>query len=260
MTLLPADLGDKYERCEIVQRQDFSDDLWSIRLRPEEPFSFRPGQYATLGVELSGKVLERPYSIVSAPEEPDLEFFIEKIPGGALTPHLHPLGEGSTLLMRRRPKGVFLKSGLDSTRIHLFVATVTGIAPFASMLRHLLLAEDLVAPPKKIMLLQGASFSSEFGYSQEMLALAADKGWFEYVPTISRPWGDPGWNGETGRAEDVLRKYADRAGVGPGQGMVYLCGHPGMIATSRAVMSRSGLAESEILEEQYWPEGKEPTG
>ncbi|HVD03086.1 MAG TPA: FAD-binding oxidoreductase [Candidatus Dormibacteraeota bacterium] len=257
---MPADLGDKYHHCQIVQRRDFSDDLWSIRLRPETPFAFRPGQYATLGVELSGKVLERPYSIVSAPEEPELEFFLEKIPGGALTPHLHPLGEGSTLLMRKRAKGLFLRAGLDPDRAHLFLATVTGIAPFASILRHLLLAERPDTAPRRILLLQGASFSSEFGYSEEMAALAAAHSWFDYVPTISRPWGDPEWKGETGRAEDVLRKYADRWGVSPGAGMVYLCGHPGMIATARAVMTRSGLADSEILEEQYWPEGKEPTG
>ncbi|HUY53914.1 MAG TPA: hypothetical protein VMV23_02005, partial [Candidatus Nanopelagicaceae bacterium] len=61
-------------------------------------------------------------------------------------------------------------------------------------------------------------------------------------------------------AEDVLRKYSDQFGIGPKTGLAYLCGHPGMIATARSVMRRRGLADSEILEEQYWPEGKAPAG
>lgn len=110
------------------------------------------------------------------------------------------------------------------------------------------------------MLVQGASYSHEFGYQEEMFALEAELRGFKYVPTVSRPWEDSSWEGETGRAEDVLRKYSDQLGIGPKTGVVYTCGHPGMIATARAVMRRRGLADSEIVEEQYWPEGKATTG
>jgi NAD(P)H-flavin reductase len=108
-------------------------------------------------------------------------------------------------------------------------------------------------------MVQGASFSHEFGYAQEMAQISGEFPDFEFVPTVSRPWGDSGWEGEIGRAEDVLRKHADRSGIRPGQGIVYLCGHPGMISTGRAVMLRAGLRDEDILEEQYWPEGKAPT-
>ncbi|MGH7609442.1 MAG: FAD-binding oxidoreductase [Candidatus Dormibacteria bacterium] len=258
---MPTPPTDKYESVEIVERRDFGPDLWAIRVRHGSPFEFRPGQYATLGLELGDKPLERPYSIVSAPEEDELEFFIELIPGGALTTHLYPLQVGDTMLMRRRPKGLFLRAGLDLGRTHLFLATVTGIAPFASILRQLqrqhLRGEG--APPP-ILLVQGASFSHEFGYAQEMGRLAQELPGFQYVPTVSRPWGDSGWEGETGRAEDVLRKYADACDIRAGRGLVYLCGHPGMISTGRAVMLRAGLPDQDILEEQYWPDGKAPTG
>ncbi|MGH7611241.1 MAG: FAD-binding oxidoreductase [Candidatus Dormibacteria bacterium] len=258
---MPSPLADKYETVEIVERRDFGPDLWAIRVRHPAPFEFRPGQYATLGVELEDKPLERPYSIVSSPEEEELEFFVELIPGGALTPHLYKLGVGDSMLMRKRPKGLFLRTGLDPGRIHLFLATVTGIAPFASILRSLLRQHRRgEGEPPPITLVQGASFSHEFGYAQEMSRLTQELPRFQYVPTVSRPWGDSGWEGETGRAEDVLRKYADSCGVRPGRGLVYLCGHPGMISTGRAVMLRAGLPDQDILEEQYWPEGKAPTG
>ncbi len=257
---MATELSDKYESVEIVERRDYGPDLWSIRVRHSGAFDFRPGQYATLGVEVEGKPLERPYSIVSSPEERELEFFVELIPDGALTPFLYPLGVGDRMLMRKRPKGVFLKAGLAPDRTHLFLATVTGIAPFASILRQLQRqqARQEVLPPK-IVLVQGASFSHEFGYAPEMAQLSEEFPDFEYVPTVSRPWGDSGWEGEVGRAEDVLRKHADRTGIRPGRGMVYLCGHPGMISAGRAVMLRAGLRDEDILEEQYWPEGKAPT-
>jgi ferredoxin--NADP+ reductase len=252
--------SDKYDVALITERHDLAAELWTIRVRPTAPFGFRPGQYATLGVDLGGRVLERPYSIVSSPLEEELEFFIEMIPGGALTPHLHRLHPGDRLLMRKRPKGLFLRQGLDSGRAHLFLATVTGIAPFASILRQLSRDPNPAAGLPRIMLVQGASYAHEFGYQQEMLALESQLPGFQYVPTVSRPGEDPGWQGETGRAEDVLRKHADRFGIAPQRGLVYLCGHPGMIATARAVMRRRGLDDAEILEEQYWPEGKAPTG
>ena len=143
---MATDFSDKYEPVEIVERRDYGPDLWSIRVAHDLPFEFRAGQYATLGVEVNGKPLERPYSIVSSPEEKELEFFIELIPDGALTPYLYPLQVGDRMLMRKRPKGVFLKGGLAPARTHLFMATVTGIAPFASILR-LLRSVDTSIPP-----------------------------------------------------------------------------------------------------------------
>ena len=258
---MPVLADERYQQGLIVARRDFSQDHWSIRIRPTDPFPFRAGQYATIGVELEGRVLERPYSIVSDPQEPELELFIELIPGGALTPHLHRLAEGQTVWLRRRPKGLFLRQPPGPDRAHLFCATVTGVAPFASFLRQLSRQIELGGGPvPRILLLQGASHTDEFGYREELLELGERLPGFRYVPTISRPWDEPGWTGEVGRAEDVLRKHADGFGIVPGQGIVYLCGHPGMIAGGRALMRRRGLEDRDILEEQYWPEGKEPTG
>src|SRR5258708_28293962 len=105
MQLDPA----KFTGGTLLDRRDLSHDLWSVRIRPEVPISFRAGQYVTVGVEVDGKLLERPYSIVSAPAEPELELFIELVPEGLLTPHLYPLPQGAPAVPRPRCKGVFLR-------------------------------------------------------------------------------------------------------------------------------------------------------
>ena len=247
---------DKFYRARIIERKDFSSDLWRIRVDPGGEFHYAPGQYATLGVHSPSKHVERPYSIVSSPEEPELELFIELVPEGELTPHLYHLAEGAEVVVRRKTKGLFLRGAPVDAEDHLFAATVTGIAPFCSMLRTLVRRwrDQEWKTERRLILLLGASRSYEFGYLEEMNALAAEVPWFEFVPTVSRPWEDAEWPGETGRVEDILRKYADAYGVKPGSAGVYLCGHPQMIANARGIMLRRGFSDKEIREEQYWPD------
>ena len=84
-------VDDKFYRAKVTKREEFASDLWMIRIQAGGEFKFAPGQYATLGVEHDGKRTERPYSIVSAPFEDEIEFFFELVPEGALTPRLYKL-------------------------------------------------------------------------------------------------------------------------------------------------------------------------
>jgi hypothetical protein len=77
--------GSRYTRAELTERVDFSEDLAVFRFEPEESLDFVPGQYATIGMEDGDRKILRPYSVVSAPHERELEFFLELVPDGALT-------------------------------------------------------------------------------------------------------------------------------------------------------------------------------
>ncbi len=247
--------SEKYASATIVARRDFAPDLWVIRLKPEVELPYRPGQYVTIGLPRNGRMIERPYSICSAPAEPEIELFIERVPEGELSWPLYDLGVGAEMVVRRRTKGLFLRDAPLAGQPHVFVATVTGIAPFVSLLRTLAArARAGEWTPDPIVALQGASRAQELGYAEELQQLDREFDWFTYVPTVSRPWEDPEWSGETGRVEDVLRKHADAIGVRTGHGGVFLCGHPGMIAGARAIMRRQGMGDKEIREEQYWPD------
>src|SRR6266436_4471960 len=120
---------DKHYQARILERRDLSPDLWIIRIDPGGPFEFRAGQYATLGVEHEGKRIERAYSIVSSPYESELEFFVELVPHGDLTPDLFRLNKGDTLLCRKLAKGRFTVDLGSGRTNHLLISTVTGIAP-----------------------------------------------------------------------------------------------------------------------------------
>jgi ferredoxin--NADP+ reductase len=243
---------DRFLKARIIFRKDHTEDLWSIRVRPEHPFSFKPGQYATLGVEEEGKVVERSYSICSSPHEAEVEFFFELVMRGRLTPPLYHRQVGDTLLLRHHPKGTFIFDAKSGHHEHLMVCTVTGVAPYISILRTLAKAARQGHPiENRLTLLHAASRSWEFAYRDELVALAEEFSWLTYLPTISRPWEDREWQGEVGRAEDVLRKYIDHLALPPEGTTVYLCGHPQMIENSRGILRRRGFAKDFVRSEIY---------
>jgi ferredoxin--NADP+ reductase len=138
------------------------------------------------------------------------------------------------------------------------VSTVTGIAPYISMVRTLLrdLNEGRLSEPFRLVVLQGTSRSDEFGYDGELRALAAEHSWLTYIPTISRPWEDPDWKGERGRVDDLVRKYTDALELTPETTTAYLCGNPGMIVNARDILKRRGFEHTSIKEETYWAPGE----
>lgn len=246
---------DKFFQAEVTRRADFAPDLWMFCLRHEGEFRFVPGQYATLALEKDGKLIQRPYSIVSSPVEDELEFFFEFVPEGALTPLLHKLQPRDRLLIRKEPRGHFCLDTKKGLTNHLLISTVTGVAPFVSYVRTLYRdwKEGRFDGSHKLFLLNGASRPWEFGYRDELAAFERELPWFKYVPTVSRPWDHEDWPGEIGRADDILRKYADHWELDASNTIAYLCGHPEMIEHSKAILKRRGFIDkSSIKEEVYW--------
>ncbi|MBV9183722.1 MAG: ferredoxin--NADP reductase [Acidobacteria bacterium] len=252
-------LDDKFYRAKIVKRSDIAPDLWLIRVEPGGAFTFKPGQYATLGVLTESKRIERAYSIVSSPSESELEFFFELVPQGELTPKLYQLKVGDEMLMRKSPKGLFTLDQKSGRTNHFLVCTVTGVAPFVSYVRTLFRQwkEGVFQGEHKLFILNGASRSWEFGYYQELSDFAQQAPWLKYTATVSRPWDDETWKGEMGRVDDVLRKYSDLWGLDGTNSVAYLCGHPDMIENGKSMLKRIGFTKQHVKEEVYWIPTKE---
>src|SRR2546429_8322455 len=156
--------------------------------------------------------------------------------------------------MRKKAKGVFnidVKSGHSQ---HFLVSTVTGIAPYISMVRTLALdlKEGRLAQPFRLVILQGVSKSNEFGYDKELIEAVGQYPWLTYIPTISRHWEDPEWTGERGRVDDLARKYAATPDLAPKDTTAYPCGNPGMIANGRDILRRSRSAAPAIKKQTSW--------
>ena len=97
------DAISKLPKAKLVSRRDVTDDLMAIELQPEIKFSYKPGQYCTLGLDS----VERAYSIVSAPHEQNVEIFVELVPlpDGVLTPLMWELKVGDSMSIRPHQLG-----------------------------------------------------------------------------------------------------------------------------------------------------------
>ena len=126
------------------------------------------------------------------------------------------------------------------------VSTVTGVAPYVSMIRNY-----LINPSEKdnFLILEGASFIDEFGYEEELLEIASNHENIEYIPTCSRPKDlkNKNWNGEKGRVNSILTKYINSE-LNDKNTLIYACGHPEMVNDVKKQVS----GKFDFIEERFW--------
>ena len=210
------------EGGEVLERRDITPELLVLKVARPADFDYVAGQ--SVKVEFGG--VRRTYSLVSAPHEPFLEFFIELVPGGRMSEQLSQLKEGDRLTLGKARGGLRFDERYPN---HLMIATVTGINPFVSILR------DYVHKGSQghhFHVMHGASYQNEHGYREELAAMAsAHPDLITYTPTVSRPdeAANQGWTGQTGRVNTLVAEYLSSAGLTVDNTLVYACGHSGMI-------------------------------
>lgn len=252
---------DERYNARLVRREDASDSLACFWVRFDgDPTPFETGQYMTIGVMVAGRLVQRPYSVASAPAvagTDGYEFYIRLVQGGQFTPLLWRMPVGQRMRMIG-PKGKFTLQP-DDDRTHIFISSGTGNAPFVSMMRQLLID----GRPRTVVFLNGVSYQDEFGYRDVVESWQASGDYpVTYLPTVSRP-ADPrneGWTGRTGRVETILGPVLDELGLSPADSIAYICGNPDMILAAEATLLQRGYPEDQVHKELYWPKGKEPRG
>jgi ferredoxin--NADP+ reductase len=236
----------------VVARFDLTPSIARFVIRPDGTVpDFQAGQYFAVGLEIDGRLVQRPYSTASQPGAPELEFLIRRVATGAFTPQLWLVGPGDRVWIGR-PKGLFTLVPGDR-RTHLFISTGTGLAPFISMAAGLIEGADTAEPPPWVVVLHGVSYAAELAYRNRLESWASTDR-LAYRPSISRPAdsSNAGWTGLTGRTEAVLDRVCDELGLEPDRTVAYICGNPDMIDAVAASLRRRGFDESAIVFERYW--------
>jgi ferredoxin--NADP+ reductase len=114
----------------------WTDRLFSFRVTRPASLRFRSGEFVMIGLlDDRGKPLLRAYSIASPSWDEELEFYSIKVPDGPLTSRLQHITVGEQIILRPKPVGTLVLDALLPGRRLWFLATGTGIAPFASLMR-----------------------------------------------------------------------------------------------------------------------------
>jgi len=252
---------DERYNASLVRRDDQHESLAYFWVRFDgEPTPFEPGQYMTIGVFVDGKMVQRPYSVASSPRDAadtGYEFYLRRVGGGTFTPTLWDLPVGHRMRMIG-PKGKFVLEPNDD-RLHLFISSGTGIAPFIAMMRETIAA----GAPRRALFLNGVSHVRDLGYRDILETWVAGGEYpIRFIPTISRD-ADPsnaGWTGRTGRVESIVAPVVADLGLDVTDTVAYLCGNPDMIQAAEVTLLGLGFPEEAVKKELYWPKGKEPRG
>jgi ferredoxin--NADP+ reductase len=263
----------------LLQRIEVAPGLLILRVAPDgwDLPSFTAGQFAVLGLPGGApryrladpesppadpaKTIRRAYSVASSSREHEyLEFYVNLVLSGALTPRLFALQPGDRLFLGRKVSGLFTLDSVPREANLALVATGTGLAPYMSMLRGELLRDE---PRRHVAVLVGARHSWDLGYRGELITMARLCPSFRYLPVISRPEEEhQPWPGRTGYVQDLWKSgaLAEAWGVTPSPETthVLLCGNPGMIDAMSTLLADQGYREhsrreaGQVHVERYW--------
>jgi ferredoxin--NADP+ reductase len=260
----------------LVGREEINAQLQIMRVQPAAPlFDFKPGQFAVLGLlgrearvpeaddeeppAEPDKLIRRAYSIASSSVERQyVEFFVTLITSGQLTPRLFALPYGGRLFLGPKATGMFTLDRVAPGKALILVATGTGLAPYMSMLRTMLVHET----QRPFVILHGARYSWDLGYRGELESLARIRPNFTYIPSITRPHEDPHFRGHSGRVQTLLEKgivdLLSGVPLDPERADVFLCGNPDMIQVVKEMLLARGFKPDQgkvagtIHVEEYW--------
>ena len=239
----------------VIERIDWTERLHSLRIEAEIA-AFRAGQFTKLGLDIGGEIVGRPYSIVSAPGEPLLEFYFSTVPGGPLSPRLAALRTGDAIQVAPKPNGFLVLDEVPPAAHLWLVATGTGIGPFISMLN----TPEPWQRFQRVVLVHAARTAAELSYRRAIARITeAEPKRFTYIPVVSREQADYALAGRIPAAIADGRLEA-RAGLAldPAKCHVLLCGNPAMLEDATAALIARGLRKhkrkepGQISRESYW--------
>jgi ferredoxin/flavodoxin---NADP+ reductase len=234
----------------------WTDRLFSFRVTRPRSLRFRSGEFVMIGLlGDNGKPLLRAYSIASPSWDEELEFYSIKVPDGPLTSRLQHIQPGDEIILRPKPVGTLVHDALLPGKRLWLLATGTGIAPFASLMRD----PETYEKYDQVIMMHTCRETAELDYGRQLVDGLTDDpligelvvGKLLYYPTTTREPSD-----RMGRITDNLvsgKVFADLGlpPMDPATDRAMVCGSLAFNIDVKAVLEGFGLREganSEPLE------------
>ena len=214
--------------------EPLTSDIRLLRLKPEEPLEFRPGQYVDIAIP--GHPDEhRSFSMANTGSD-TLEFMIKLYPGGRFSGLLQDdtIKPGDELEVTG-PYGVFTLRPSSPRRL-LFIGGGAGMAPILSLLRSL----QETGSEREATYYYGARTEADLFHLEELASLPG-----AFVAALSEE--SDGWAGEAGLITDVV----DRLEGDVTEVDAYVCGPPPMVEAAIALLERRGVPEAHIYYDKF---------
>jgi ferredoxin/flavodoxin---NADP+ reductase len=232
----------------VLSVRHWTDRLFSFRVTRPRSLRFRSGEFVMIGLmDERGKPLLRAYSIASPNWDEELEFYSIKVPDGPLTSKLQHINPGDQIILRPKPVGTLVLDALLPGKRLWFLATGTGIAPFASLMRD----PETYEKYEQVVMMHTCREAAELEYGRQLVESLKDdpligevvQGRLLYYPTTTRETSPC-----MGRITDNLssgKVFADLGipPISPGTDRAMVCGSLAFNLDVKAVLEGFGLRE-----------------
>jgi ferredoxin--NADP+ reductase len=243
----------------VTHVQHWTDRLFSFRVTRPQTLRFRSGEFVMIGLmgdpdPKTGKQkpLLRAYSIASPAWDDELEFYSIKVQDGPLTSKLQHIQPGDQIILRPKPVGTLVHDALLPGKRLWLLATGTGFAPFASLIREPQTYEDY----EQIIVTHTCRDVAELDYSRalveavrndELLAELMGEGFADklvYYPTTTRE-DSPRMGRITTLLEDgtVFGDLGIEGGLCPEKDRAMVCGSLPFNVDIKQILESHGLRE-----------------
>ncbi|MGK7943391.1 MAG: FHA domain-containing protein [Microcystaceae cyanobacterium] len=245
--------GELTLRCLQVIEETHDVKTFRLIANPPTSFSYQPGQFITLNLNINDSKVFRSYSISSSPSRPHiLEITVKRVPApsdqpdalpGLVSNWLHDNIQVGSEITANVPMGHFT-CGENPAKKLLFVSAGSGITPMMSMSRWLC---DTGADVD-IVFLHSAKTPQDIIYRHELESMATRYPHFKLALTLTRSVSGEVWQGYQGRLNELLLQT-----IAPDfqQRTVYVCGSNGFMKGVKTLLTDLGFPSENYHEESF---------
>lgn len=242
---------------KIIDIKHWTDRLFSLIVRAPVN-TFVAGQFTRIRIKINNIIVQRAYSYLNAPHNPNLEFYIANVLGGKCTPFLCTLCLGDTLILTKKASGRFILSEIPNCKNLWMLATGTGISPYLSMLGE---HDKRLHSFANIVLVHAVRFAEDLNYLSQIKNFQKFYSGKLRVQTIISQEKSSG--SLFGRIPALIENDFLEKEVGLqldiNNSHVMLCGNPQMIQDTRKILNKKyGMQDhlrckpGHVTQERYW--------
>jgi ferredoxin--NADP+ reductase len=261
----PLQAVTRFTAERLIWLRHWTPRLLSFRTSRSPGFRFKPGHYTRLGLgDGEEQRVWRPFSVVSAAQDPFLEFIAVLVPGGAFSAHLKRIRVGAPIGVDRASLGFLTIEHFAPGRDLWLMASGTGLGPYVSILRD----PATWAAFRNVVLVHSVRHADELAYRDEIPALVQDLSpaiapeRLAYVPIVTREPCAGTLDAripvliDDGRLESAAGVHLD-----PAHSRIMVCGNPDLGRALRQQLTARGFqvnrraAPGQLAFENYWQPG-----
>ena len=224
--------------CHLETLHECAEHIWHVRLFPEQPIAYKPGQYLQV---IMGEKDKRSFSIASSPSRGNaLELQIGATPGNPYPGQvLEALRTHGKIEVEMPLGNAYLRE--HSERPILLIAGGTGYSYARSILQYLVDHQM----PRQVYLYWGVRKADQLYEGEEVLNWSSEFKDLTFVPVVQFP--DDDWQGRSGLVhEAVLSDFHSFS-----QFDIYVAGRFEMAAVIRDALRHRDVKEDQLFGDAF---------